>query len=91
MADLQYYLGRTSNEEKKQLLIEQHEELHFDNTIKCPCGRPRHYSMAFRCLYCGIYMCVNCAEIHFGKTRKQHDEEQAATRCPGDHQSLVGS
>ena len=37
-------------------------------TITCPCGQLRAIELAFRCLYCGIWFCHPCAEIHFGQT-----------------------
>jgi beta-xylosidase len=42
------------------------------------CGKRVSMQFAFKCLYCSYWFCATCAEIHFGKTRKQHNEEMAA-------------
>lgn len=34
----------------------------------------RTIALAFRCLYCGVFFCATCAEIHFGMTQQQHDQ-----------------
>ena len=79
MSDLNYYLER-ANEAKAATLRQQWADAVERRMIVCICGRPRALELAFRCLYCGIYFCVNCAERHFGQTRQewrikhQHDE-----------------
>jgi len=35
-------------------------------TIHCNCGNVRHWTRVFRCLYCGVWFCQECAEEHFG-------------------------
>jgi hypothetical protein len=30
---------------------------------------------AYKCLYCGFWFCLPCAEIHFGKTKEQYAAE----------------
>jgi hypothetical protein len=37
--------------------------------IRCGCNRFIPWMNMFRCLYCGIYYCMDCAEIHFGKKK----------------------
>jgi hypothetical protein len=37
--------------------------------IRCGCNRFVPWLNMFRCLYCGIYYCTDCAEIHFGKKK----------------------
>jgi len=34
--------------------------------IRCGCNKLIRLIDAFRCLYCGIYYCKKCAELHFG-------------------------
>lgn len=41
-------------------------------TVTCPCGWRRGLTLTHKCLYCGIYFCVRCAEQHFGKTVEQY-------------------
>lgn len=44
--------------------------------IECECDRSIPIRFMFRCLYCGIWLCQSCAEIHFGKTRDQYNAER---------------
>jgi hypothetical protein len=37
--------------------------------ITCPCGTRAPVRFLFRCLYCGVWFCQSCAEVHFGKKR----------------------
>lgn len=42
---------------------------HGMNTPRCTCpdcGRTLKIIWLYRCLYCGIYFCKECAEHHFG-------------------------
>ena len=41
------------------------------------CGKRIRMMYAHKCLYCSFWFCAECAEIHFGKTRKQHNDEMA--------------
>lgn len=43
--------------------------------ITCPCGWKRSIVFMYKCLYCNLWFCVNCAEEHFGKTIKQYQSE----------------
>lgn len=45
-------------------------------TVHCgDCNRDRPLVHLYKCLYCEIYFCKQCAENHFGKTVKQYQEE----------------
>lgn len=46
--------------------------------ITCECGATINMRFLFRCLYCGCWFCQRCAEVHFGKTRKQYAAEAVA-------------
>lgn len=35
-------------------------------TIKCGCHKQVKLIYAYRCLYCGIWYCRECAQEHFG-------------------------
>ena len=37
--------------------------------VRCGCNRLIALKRAYRCLYCDIYFCMECAEQHFGKRR----------------------
>lgn len=34
--------------------------------IQCGCKKLVGWQYMFRCLYCGIWYCKECAEVHFG-------------------------
>lgn len=68
MSSLSYYKERAASEVTRGILIRQHTEQQ-SGVITCAgCDWRRHLTMAFRCLYCGLYYCQACAEIHFGMT-----------------------
>lgn len=35
------------------------------------CKRILKHTELYRCLYCDIFFCVECGEVHFGKTRAE--------------------
>ena len=35
--------------------------------VTCPCGRRLALRMAYRCRFCGLILCSQCADIHFKK------------------------
>lgn len=37
-----------------------------ESTVKCGCHKKVKLIYAYRCLYCGIWYCKQCAETHFG-------------------------
>lgn len=46
--------------------------------VRCGCLRMLKMHEAYQCLYCGESYCATCAEIHFGKTRAEYQEEKKA-------------
>lgn len=44
--------------------------------VTCRCGLTMPLRFAYRCLYCGEFYCMKCAEIHFGKSRQQYKIEK---------------
>jgi len=80
MSALIEYLRRADTEEKRVLLRKQYEEATHEGTITCACGWQRALTMAYRCLYCGVYFCQPCAELHFGQTIKEWDEQKAKAK-----------
>lgn len=77
MSMLSFYLDRTDDPEKKEVLRQQYKQASEECVIVCcGCGWRRHLTMAFRCLYCGLYFCVNCAEKHFGMTIQEWIEKK---------------
>jgi hypothetical protein len=58
---------------RKQLqeLIRQPEQ-----RVTCICGHNFPLQIGYRCLYCGEYFCLKCAESHFGKTRELYNKER---------------
>lgn len=52
--------------------------------VTCLCDRVILIRFMFRCLYCGLWFCQPCAEVHFGKTREQwraENKDAAAWRA----------
>ena len=46
--------------------------------ITCPCERKLALKMAFRCWFCGLIFCSECARTHFGeKPLMAHIESEA--------------
>ena len=76
MSMLSQYLGMTSDPVKKELLQQQYHEASNEGSIHCCCGQIRALTMAYRCLYCGLWFCQSCAELHFGLTLQQWIEKK---------------
>ncbi len=36
--------------------------------VQCECGLKAPIRFLYKCLYCKMFLCENCAEIHFNKT-----------------------
>lgn len=68
MSSMREYIERAETEEKKRHLQDQWTEVNANQTIHCWCGQKRSVLMAYRCLYCGAWFCVPCAEHHFGQS-----------------------
>ena len=45
-------------------------------TVTCPCDRKRSLMHMYKCLYCSVWFCKECAEEHFGKTVEQYRAEK---------------
>lgn len=74
-----YY--RLCNNEDRRLLKNQCKEVYDQGDfcrVTCECGVSIDLPDAYRCLYCGIWFCFECAEKHFGKTVEQHMNERRA-------------
>ena len=41
----------------------------------CACSQRAVVWMMYRCLYCGLFYCKSCAEIHFGQRKPTFDED----------------
>jgi hypothetical protein len=76
MSDLQIYLEVADSDKIAEILRRQYKNAAEHSAVYCPCGQLRAITEAFRCLYCGIYFCVDCAERHFGKTRREWFESE---------------
>lgn len=46
--------------------------------LTCECGRVMAIRWMYKCLYCDLWFCQSCMEIHCGKTRAQYREEKAS-------------
>lgn len=58
----------------QRLLLKQAAEMDIAGATQCGCGKPINAVNSFRCVYCGQFLCVSCAEIHFGLTREDYDK-----------------
>lgn len=47
--------------------------------VRCVCLKLVSIRYAYRCLYCGIFYCRECAEQHFGKTVAEYRSEHGNT------------
>lgn len=50
-----------------ETIADQASELYGEPTptITCPCGDEWPFTEMYRCLYCAVYFCESCAEVHF--------------------------
>ena len=55
-------------------IFHQTKEMDITGRTHCGCGKELHATNCIRCLYCGQFLCVKCAEIHFGLTREDYDK-----------------
>lgn len=51
--------------------------------IRCTCLKLVRWAYMYRCLYCGIFYCRECAEAHFGKTIDEYRAEKALNCTSG--------
>lgn len=59
--------------ETRELRARQHREDKGEQPkITCGCGLKAPIRFLFKCLYCECYFCLDCAEVHFGKTRAEY-------------------
>jgi hypothetical protein len=63
-----------ANKQWKQSKGEQPE-------IICECGESFILRSLYRCLYCKIYLCASCAEVHFGKTVEEYYKDKEDNKC----------
>jgi hypothetical protein len=78
--DLPFYVSKATPEEREQKRIWMREQysLIYDQQrietpiqlqhvkIRCGCHKLVGWLFMYRCLYCGIWYCKECAEEHFG-------------------------
>lgn len=79
----EYYTHRLVKSEnffKVKAIVRQARQLTRGEKTDCMCGGSFHAHQLFRCLYCGEWYCLPCAEKHFGLTRKQYEEEKRNER-----------
>ena len=69
------YIAKAKTPELADHLSKQWLDAVTNHTITCACGQLRALELAYRCLYCGQFLCSSCAEQHFGKTIAEHDHQ----------------
>ena len=77
-ADLPVYVSTTTPEERlaKLAFMREQVDLILDQEklgmavtkvkVRCGCHKLLPLIYMYRCLYCGLYYCKKCAEVHFG-------------------------
>ncbi len=60
--------------EKEKFIRKQFKEA-MKSHVTCKCNTCAPLRFMYRCLYCGEFFCLHCAEIHFGKTRSEYRRE----------------
>lgn len=68
-------LATSTKEDKVSFFREQLDAALAETGVPCECGNSYPLRSMYRCLYCGIWFCERCAEIHFGKTKAQYRAE----------------
>jgi len=56
--------------QKAARMQRQFNQLWALSEVTCHCKATVHFMSAFRCLYCGEFFCMACAEVHFGQTQR---------------------
>lgn len=60
---------RGDREATLETIADQSEELSEQDargiTVTCPCGASGPVTGAYRCLYCDVWFCPDCADAHF--------------------------
>ncbi len=82
------YRSNSSDEDKRKLreiMMEQIKHIAVarpEQQIKltCICGKRVVVWMMYRCLFCGIFFCKECAEVHFGQRRPAIDQVSEAEK-----------
>lgn len=83
LANLPEYVSEMTHEEcieTRKLVRRQLDSLYKEDcmariNILCGCGRRAIWWMMFRCLYCGVFFCKTCAQIHFGKRLPKEEND----------------
>lgn len=68
----------------KRLVIKYQSDQAFKSgLVTCGCHNSFNLINMHKCLYCGELYCKDCAEIHFGKTKKEYDVERGFSYVTG--------
>lgn len=96
MPSLLEYIGWAAQPEKHARLKAQWDEACDKGTVTCGCGQLRALTHAFRCLYCGEWFCVPCAEKHFEESiqerlaRTRAEKEKFFSNMRGPSLRVIG-
>jgi hypothetical protein len=65
---------------QKTMLIRQLSKAAPCGNVNCVlCDKQLEVRFAFRCYYCGFFVCPSCGPKHFGQTRDEYfDDEHSA-------------
>jgi hypothetical protein len=73
--EIDHYIQRLQPSEIhiQRLLLKQAYDMDLTGKTQCGCGKEVNALNSFRCVYCGQFLCVKCAEEHFGVTSEAYD------------------
>lgn len=67
-----------ARDQKLAFVFAQIKQAAANEPVSCYCGACGPAYKLFRCVYCGEFYCLTCAEEHFGKTRAEYAAEKIA-------------
>jgi predicted nucleic acid binding AN1-type Zn finger protein len=68
-------LNLVKNQTKEIVKATSANESASTTIVTCPCGWRRSLTLLYKCLYCKVYFCHQCAEQHFGQTVEEYRKE----------------
>ena len=82
LADLPEYVSKLTSEERVARRVFAREQIQIlcrvdcmaVIKITCSCGKRRVWWNMYRCLYCGVFYCKECAQFHFGMRVQEFKE-----------------
>jgi len=67
-----------TRDEQSAIVIRQMNEIISCAKFTCVCKKVVRIILAYRCLYCGVWMCQRCMEKHLGMSRVDYNKKHYA-------------